>query len=45
MPPPQMFNAFNALSEDGSLLTLPPWANPWLAVATVVSLGLHCLIL
>jgi Ca2+-transporting ATPase len=40
-----MFNAFNALSEDNSLLTLPPWANPWLAVATFVSLGLHCLIL
>ncbi|GBF94232.1 hypothetical protein Rsub_06502 [Raphidocelis subcapitata] len=41
----EMFNAFNALSEDNSLLTLPPWANPWLAVATAVSLGLHCLIL
>ena len=41
----QMFNAFNALSEDNSLLTMPPWANPWLAVATCVSLGLHCLIL
>jgi Ca2+-transporting ATPase len=40
-----MFNAFNALSEDSSLVTLPPWANPWLAVATAVSLGLHCLIL
>ncbi|KAI8469125.1 MAG: hypothetical protein J3K34DRAFT_454251 [Monoraphidium minutum] len=41
----EMFNAFNALSEDNSLLTLPPWSNPWLAVATAVSLGLHCLIL
>ncbi|KIY94667.1 calcium-transporting atpase 4, endoplasmicreticulum-type, putative [Monoraphidium neglectum] len=41
----EMFNAFNALSEDNSLLTLPPWSNPWLSVATAVSLGLHCLIL
>jgi membrane protein implicated in regulation of membrane protease activity len=22
-----------------------PWSNPWLALATVVSLGLHCIIL
>ena len=26
----EMFNALNALSEDASLLHLPPWANPWL---------------
>lgn len=41
----EMFNAFNALSEDNSLLSLPPWSNPWLMVATVISLGLHCVIL
>ncbi len=41
----EMFNALNALSEDGSLLTMPPWANPWLLVAMVVSIGLHCVIL
>jgi hypothetical protein len=22
-----------------------PWSNPWLAIATCVSLGLHCVIL
>jgi Ca2+-transporting ATPase len=41
----EMFNALNALSEDGSLLQMPPWANPWLLVAIVVSLGMHALIM
>jgi Ca2+-transporting ATPase len=41
----EMFNALNALSEDGSLVTMPPWANPWLLVAMVLSIGLHCVIL
>jgi Ca2+-transporting ATPase len=41
----EMLNALNALSEDSSLLTMPPWANPWLLVAIVVSISLHCLIL
>lgn len=41
----EMFNAYNALSEDNSLLTMPPWINPWLTVATALSLGLHCVIL
>lgn len=41
----EMFNALNALSEDGSLLTMPPWANPYLLVAMVVSFGMHFLIL
>ena len=41
----EMFNALNALSEDGSLLHMPPWANPWLLVAMFVSFGLHFLIL
>ncbi|KAF0709726.1 hypothetical protein AaE_012790 [Aphanomyces astaci] len=40
-----MFNALNALSEDGSLVTMPPWSNPYLIVAMVVSFGLHFLIL
>lgn len=26
----EMFNSLNALSEDSSLLTTPPWVNPWL---------------
>ena len=41
----EMFNALNALSEDSSLLTMPPWSNPWLLVAIVVSISLHCVIL
>ncbi|ETV89473.1 hypothetical protein H257_00743 [Aphanomyces astaci] len=41
----EMFNALNALSEDGSLFTMPPWSNPYLIVAMVVSFGLHFLIL
>lgn len=41
----EMFNSLNALSEDGSLLTMPPWVNPWLLLAMTVSFGLHFLIL
>eukprot|EP00271_Cylindrocystis_brebissonii_P012740 TRINITY_DN3194_c0_g1_i2.p1 TRINITY_DN3194_c0_g1~~TRINITY_DN3194_c0_g1_i2.p1 ORF type:complete len:1090 (-),score=212.88 TRINITY_DN3194_c0_g1_i2:302-3451(-) len=41
----EMFNALNALSEDGSLVTMPPWVNPYLLVAMVVSFGLHFVIL
>ncbi|MBA0846688.1 hypothetical protein Goshw_005643 [Gossypium schwendimanii] len=41
----EMFNSLNALSEDSSLLKLPPWRNTWLLVAMSVSFGLHCLIL
>ncbi|KAF3442050.1 hypothetical protein FNV43_RR15966 [Rhamnella rubrinervis] len=41
----EMFNSLNALSEDGSLMTMPPWVNPWLLVAMSVSFGLHFLIL
>ena len=41
----EMFNALNAISEDGSLLTMPPWVNPWLLVAMAVSFGLHFVIL
>jgi len=41
----EMLNALNALSEDGSLLQMPPWANPYLLLAMVVSIGLHFVIL
>lgn len=41
----EMFNSFNALSEDGSLLTVHPWANPWLLLAMCISFGLHFLII
>jgi len=41
----EMFNALNALSEDGSLLTTPPWVNPYLLVAMAVSFAMHFVIL
>ncbi|CDJ33632.1 calcium-transporting ATPase, putative [Eimeria mitis] len=41
----EMFNAFNALSENHSLLRMPPWANPYLLLATASSLLVHCAIL
>lgn len=44
----EMFNALNALSEDGSLFLpggTPPTANPWLLAAIALSLALHALIL
>ena len=39
-----MFNAFNALSDESSLLTVGPLNNPSLIVAVFVSLTLHCVI-
>ncbi|GMH17317.1 hypothetical protein Nepgr_019158 [Nepenthes gracilis] len=41
----EMFNSLNALSEENSLVTMPPWTNPWLLVAMMFSMGLHCLIM
>lgn len=41
----EMLNALNALSEDGSLLTMPPWTNPYLVLAMIVSIGLHLVVL
>lgn len=41
----EMLNALNAISEDGSLLTTPPWVNPWLLLAIVCSMLLHFVIL
>jgi Ca2+ transporting ATPase len=41
----EMFNALNALSENGSLLTTPPWSNRWLVAAIAVSMALHVVIL
>eukprot|EP00850_Spirogloea_muscicola_P004302 SM000018S03667 [mRNA] locus=s18:597179:607428:- [translate_table: standard] len=41
----EMFNALNNLSENQSLLVLPPWSNPWLLAAITVSMLLHFLIL
>merc|ERR1711920_437102 len=41
----EMLNALNALSEDGSLLQMPPWSNPYLIIAIFVSIGMHFVIL
>ena len=41
----EMLNALNALSEDGSLLHMPPWVNPYLLIAIAFSISVHCLIL
>mmetsp|Transcript_37067 Transcript_37067/g.106075 ORF Transcript_37067/g.106075 Transcript_37067/m.106075 type:complete len:461 (+) Transcript_37067:561-1943(+) len=41
----QMFNAFNALSEEESLLRKPPWSNPYLVAAVATSIAIHCGIL
>ncbi|KAJ8266355.1 hypothetical protein GJAV_G00129470 [Gymnothorax javanicus] len=41
----EMFNALNSLSENQSLLRMPPWVNIWLLGAIVLSVSLHFLIL
>ncbi|GJP59063.1 hypothetical protein CLOP_g7142 [Closterium sp. NIES-67] len=41
----EMFNALNNLSENQSLLVLPPWSNIWLLAAIALSMILHFLIL
>merc|ERR1711871_1323695 len=41
----EMFNALNALSEDGSLFHIPPWDNPYLLLAMLLSFAMHFLIL
>jgi len=41
----EMLNALNALSEDCSLLEMPPWVNPWLILAIIGSMGMHMVIL
>jgi len=41
----EMFNALNALSENNSLLTTPPWSNPWLIAAIIISTSLHVVII
>merc|ERR1712008_110913 len=41
----EMLNAFNALSEDGSLIQMPPWINPWLILACMGSVLVHFVIL
>ncbi|KAK2660111.1 hypothetical protein Ddye_006644 [Dipteronia dyeriana] len=41
----EMFNALNNLSENQSLLVIPPWSNLWLVASIVLTMILHILIL
>jgi Ca2+-transporting ATPase len=41
----EMLNALNALSENGSLVQMPPWINPWLLLAIAGSVLIHVLII
>ncbi len=41
----EMLNCLNALSEDNSLLVMPPWINPYLLAAMFMSFALHFMIL
>lgn len=41
----EMFNALNNLSENQSLLVLPPWSNLWLVSSIILTMIFHMLIL
>lgn len=41
----EMLNAMNSLSENQSLLVMPPWINIWLLLAMILSMTLHFVIL
>ncbi|XP_030528480.1 calcium-transporting ATPase 3, endoplasmic reticulum-type isoform X2 [Rhodamnia argentea] len=41
----EMFNALNNLSENQSLLVIPPWSNLWLVGSIILTMLLHILIL
>ncbi|GKV20049.1 hypothetical protein SLEP1_g30224 [Rubroshorea leprosula] len=41
----EMFNAVNNLSENQSLLVIPPWSNLWLVASIILTMFLHILIL
>jgi Ca2+-transporting ATPase len=41
----EMFNALNAISDESSLVKMPPYRNKWLILAVCASVSLHCLIL
>ena len=40
-----MFNAMNAISDESSLLNMPPYKNKWLILAIFSSMTIHCVIL
>jgi Ca2+ transporting ATPase len=41
----EICNALNSISENQSLLKMPPWYNKWLLAAITLSMSLHFLIL
>jgi len=41
----EMLNALNSLSENQSMLVMPPWSNIWLISAIGLSMTLHFMIL
>jgi len=41
----EMLNAMNSLSENQSLVVMPPWCNIWLLAAIILSMTLHFVIL
>merc|ERR1712121_531196 len=41
----EMANALNSVSENQSLVVMPPWINPWLLGAMALSFGLLLIIL
>ncbi|TQE10794.1 hypothetical protein C1H46_003697 [Malus baccata] len=41
----EMFNALNNLSENQSLVVIPPWSNLWLVGSIILTMILHVLIL
>jgi P-type Ca2+ transporter type 2A len=41
----EMLNALNSLSENQSLIKMPPWNNIWLLLAIGLSMSLHFMIL
>ncbi|XP_013787720.2 calcium-transporting ATPase sarcoplasmic/endoplasmic reticulum type-like, partial [Limulus polyphemus] len=41
----EMLNALNSLSENQSLLAMPPWTNWWLVSAITLSMTLHFMVL
>ena len=41
----EMLNALNSLSENQSMLVMPPWSNIWLISAIGLSMTLHFMII